>query len=129
MAAVGSDAALSFAQGFNTAVSFSYSSTANTTVSIFSGLNGTGDLLGTISLAANAQNGCSDSPFCFWNSTTFSFVGVAKSLQFGSTAGVAGFDDVSVAPVPVPAAGWLLMSGIGLVGAWRRRKNQLQTQE
>lgn len=129
MTAVGSDAALNVAQGFAGAISFAYSSMAATTVSLFSGLNGTGDLLGTISLDANAQNGCSDSPLCYWASTTFLFSGIAKSIQFGSAANVAGFDNVSFAPVPVPAAGWLMMSGLGLVAAWRRRKNQFRTQE
>jgi hypothetical protein len=129
MSAVGPDAALNVAAGFANAISFSYSSAVATTVSLFSGLNGTGDLLGTISLDANAQNGCSDSPFCYWASTTYLFSGIAKSIQFGSTANVAGFDDVSFAPVPVPAAGWLLMSGLGLVAGWRRRKNQLQIEE
>jgi len=129
MAPVGSDAALNFQHGFFTSISFSYSALADTTVSIFSGLNGTGDLLGTISLAANAQNGCSDSPYCFWSSTTFAFSGIGQSIQFGSAANVAGFDNVSFSPVPLPAAGWLMMSGIGLIAGWRRRKNQLQTQE
>ena len=129
MTAVGADAALNVAQGFASSVSFAYSSLAAASVSLYSGLNGTGDLLGTISLAANAQNGCSDSPLCYWSSTTFLFSGIAKSIQFGGAANVAGFDNVTFAPVPVPAAGWLMMSGIGLVAAWRRRKNQIQTQE
>jgi hypothetical protein len=130
MTAVGPDAALNVAEGFANAISFSYSSLAATTVSLFSGLNGTGDLLGTISLDANAQNGgCADSPLCYWGSTTFLFSGIAKSIQFGSAANVAGFDNVAFAPVPVPAAGWLLMSGLGLVAGWRRRKHAIQSQE
>jgi hypothetical protein len=130
MFATGPDAALNVADGFFSSVSFYYSSTAATTVSLFSGLNGTGDLIGTISLSANAQqNGCSDSPFCFWSLASLTFNGVAHSIQFGDTAGNTGFDDVSFTPVPAPAAGWLLMSGAGLMAAWRRRKNAIQTQE
>jgi len=123
------DAALNIAQGFFSAVSFSYSSATATTVSLFSGLNGTGDLLGTFSLAANAQqNGCSDSPSCYWGLASLAFTGVAHSIQFADAVG-AGFDDVKFTPVPVPAAGWLLVSGAGLVAAWRRRKNAIQTRE
>jgi hypothetical protein len=29
---------------------------------------------------------------------------------------------ITPAPVPLPAAGWLLSSGIGLLGVWRQRK-------
>jgi hypothetical protein len=117
-------------QGFFSSVSFYYSSVAASTVSLFSGLDGTGDLLGTLSLSANAQqNGCSDTPYCYWSLASLAFTGVAHSIQFGDAAGNAGFDDVKFTPVPVPAAGWLLVSGAGLVAAWRRRKNQLKTQE
>jgi hypothetical protein len=124
------DAALNIAQGFFSSVSFYYSSAADATVSLFSGLNGTGDLLGTLSLSANAQqNGCSDSPYCYWGLASLAFSGVAQSIQFSGAVG-AGFDDVKFTPVPVPAAGWLLVSGIGLVAAnRRRRKNAIQTGE
>ena len=56
---------------------------------------------------------------CFWSAATFDFAGLAKSVQFGSAAGVAGFDNVTVNAVPLPAAGWLLLSALGGFGALR----------
>lgn len=126
LAAVGADAAMNVAAGFTGTVSFWYSSSEDTTVTLFSGLNGTGTELGTFSLLANAQNGCSDTPFCHWDFASFSLEGVvAQSIQFGGTAGLAGFDNVSVSPVPLPAAGWALLSALGGLGALARRKRSV----
>jgi len=122
MAPVGASSALNVVSGFTGTASFFYSSTAATTVSIFSGLNGTGTNLGTFNLLANAQNGCSDA-FCHWDATSLSFAGVAQSIQFGSAAGLAGFDNVSIAPVPLPAAFWLLGSSLLGLGGIARRRN------
>ena len=124
MAAVDADGAMNVASGFLGQLSFYYSATENTSVNVYSGLNGTGDLLGTINLVANATaaNGCTgDIAFCFWSTATFDFAGLAKSVQFGSTAGVAGFDNVTINAVPLPAAGWLLLSALGGFGALRRK--------
>jgi hypothetical protein len=122
MSPIGADAALNLAVGFAGTASFFYSSAEAATVSIYSGLNGTGDILGTFTLLANAQNGCSDTSFCHWDQTSVDFAGIAQSIQFGSALG-AGFDNVTVAPVPLPAAIWLLGSSLlGLGGVARRRK-------
>jgi hypothetical protein len=129
LTAVGSNAALNSAAGFSGEISFWYSSVAATSVSVFSGLNGTGSLLATFALAANAQDGCSDTPFCNWQSTSLNIAGVGQSIQFGSTylgteiGGVAGFDNITVTQVPVPAAAWLLLSGLSGLGVFSRRKN------
>ncbi len=124
MTAFGSDAALNVGVGFSGEASFFYSASEATSVGIFSGLNGTGDLLGSFQLLANAQNGCSDTGFCHWDFISMTFSGVAQSIQFGEAAFVAAFDNVTVAPVPLPAAGWLLLSAIGGLGAVSRRRTQ-----
>lgn len=121
MTAVGADAALNASFGF-TGVSFYYSASENASVNVFSGLNGTGELLGTFSLLANSQSGCSDTAFCHWDLTSLNFGGTAQSIQFGSAANVAGFDNVAITPVPVPAALWLMLSGLGSLVAFVRRK-------
>jgi hypothetical protein len=120
MAPVGLDAALSSLPGF-TQASLYYSSNADTYVSVFSGLNGTGDLLGTTSLLANAMNDCSDSPFCSWGLATLDFTGIAHSIQFGSAANAAGFDNVNIS-VPEPSTAWLWMTAIVGFGVFARRK-------
>jgi hypothetical protein len=122
MAAVGADAALNVAAGFTGTVSFQYSAVENTTVTIFSGLNGTGTALATFSLLANDAACSADIAYCNWSFASLDLSGLAHSIQFGSTAGVAGFDSVTVAPVPVPAAGWMLLSALGGLGAVVRRK-------
>jgi hypothetical protein len=122
LGAVGADAALNSSVGFSGTASFFYSSQEATTVNIYSGLNGTGDILGVFTLLANAQSGCSDTPFCHWDQVSVDFGGIAQSIQFG-TAQLAGIDNVTIAPVPLPAAFWLLGSSLlGLTGVARRRK-------
>lgn len=122
MAPVGASATMDVATGFGD-LSFAYSSKTASSVSLYSGLGGTGALIGTINLAANAQSGgCTDSPLCFWEVATLDFAGVARSIVFGNVANTAMFDNVNFAPVPLPAAAWLMMSALGGIGAWARRK-------
>ena len=122
-------------------LSFDYSILTNSasfaggTVSLFSGLNGTGSLLGTVTLSAagttvpctgNLVNGVSKDEFCSWQNTSVTASGgIAESAVFGGKAALdTEFDSVALtAPVPVPAALLLMISGVGgLAGFARRRR-------
>jgi hypothetical protein len=88
-------------------------------VKAYSGLNGTGDLLGTLDLVAN-----NDGTYSTWTQATVNFTGIAKSFDLSATAGVAGFDNVAINAVPEPESYALGLVGLGLVGAIARRRQQ-----
>jgi hypothetical protein len=125
MAPVGSLSTMNVAAGFAGVASLYYSATESAIVNIWSGYDGSGSLLGAFNLTNNAQNACSDSPFCNWGLASFDLgSNVARSITFGSAANIAGFDNVQVEVVPVPAALPLLAFGLAGMGAFMRRRKQ-----
>lgn len=122
MSTTDSDGAMSVASGFSGTVSFYYSSAEAATVNVWSGINGTGSILATFALGANAQTNCSDTSYCHWDFISLDLgSNIAHSIQFGDAIGT-GFDNVTVNAVPVPAAAWLMGSALlGLGGVSRRR--------
>lgn len=125
MFAPDSPAFLNAADGFTTSVSLYYSSdiAAPNSVNIYSGLNGTGDLLGSISLNMNAQTGCTDTAFCNFEQSTVAFSGTGKSISFDGSSGHTAFDDVTITPVPEPTTYALMMLGLAGIGMVARRRS------
>jgi hypothetical protein len=127
--------AMNYAAGF-TGLNFNYSLSTNSSqfnggvVNIWSGLNGTGTLLDSLTLnAAPTTVACSTrlDAYCTWSAlSTGTLAGVAQSATFAtnSTAQFTEFDGIRLTtPVPLPAAAWLMISGIaGSFGFVRRRR-------
>lgn len=129
----GSQTYMNFAAGFSTGFSFFYSAVNQAgSVSVYDGLNGTGNLLATLGLTVTP----SDCPagysagFCTFKAIGVAFSGVAKSVSFAGAANQIVFDDVTFGsatpdnprdPVDVPAPGMLALFGLGLFAVAGRR--------
>lgn len=106
--------------GFVGTVDFYYSSkSTSTTVSVFDGFNGTGSLLGSVTLTPNAD---ADEVYDTWSLASVNFLGAGRSIVFGDNAGQIAYDNVTVNAVPLPAALLLFPFGAAALGAAGRRK-------
>ena len=97
--------------------------TTPTVLNFYSGLNGTGSLIGTLSLDSNSD-ACANGQVCLWSVSSATLGGaIAQSVDFSSNAGTVLFTNVSVNEVPLPASGLLMsfgVAGLALFGARRR---------
>jgi hypothetical protein len=120
------------AHGF-TGISLNYSllgnsSSYNSTISLYSGLDGTGSVVGTLTLSAASTTATCSNPqdsFCTWSSVSNqALTGVAESAVFNGNARIySEFDAVALTtPVPLPGGLWLMLGGIGGLGGLARRR-------
>ncbi|MES2288157.1 MAG: PEPxxWA-CTERM sorting domain-containing protein [Pseudomonadota bacterium] len=129
------NAILNVAAGFNTGFSFWYTSSTAAAVTVWDGLNGTGNLLGTINLNAQHTQNCGGDPngtFCNWTNAGVSFAGTAKSINFGGTANQTGYDNITFGSsratggaVPEPATWAMMIGGFGAIGVAARRRRRM----
>jgi PEP-CTERM motif len=114
----GGNGFFNIAAGFTGALSFTYGAFTNFTATVYDGLNGTGNALGSLNLAANNVSA--------FDLVAITFSGTGQSFAISGGAGQFGFDDVTFnesGAVPEPASWALMIAGFGLVGsAMRRRK-------
>jgi hypothetical protein len=124
------NAILNMAAGFTSGFSFFYSSSTAATVNVYDGINGTGNVLGSLNLTAQGFQNCVGDPtgqFCNWTAVGVSFSGIAKSINFGGTANQTGFDNItfgSATPggtVPEPTTLALVGAALLAAGAARRK--------
>jgi hypothetical protein len=101
--------------GFTSGLNFFYASLANENVTVWSGINGTGTVLASMTISAS----CSGSPTgCLWFDTGLHFLGTAESVTFSGPGNSIGLSNItlgqSITAVPEPSSIYLL--GIGLFG-------------
>ncbi len=130
-----SNSVLNVAAGFTTGFSFFYTSSTAASVSVWDGLNATGNQLGTLNLTAQFGDNCSGDPsgsFCNWTAVGVAFGGTAMSIDFGGTANQTAFDDITFGskdpgppPIPEPSTYALMALGLAGIGFVARRRKQV----
>ena len=121
-------AVLNYSAGFDTGFSFFYTTTVfSGSVSIWDGLDATGNLLGSINIAALGAGPDPLNPFSNWVIGSLGFSGIAMSIDFGGTVNQVGYDNItfgSTDPNQVPEPTSVALLGLGLAGFCfsRRRK-------
>jgi hypothetical protein len=120
-----STSVLNTSVGFLDSLSLSYfnASGVDGTVSIWSGLDGAGTLLASLTLGDNSGSADVQS-LNTWSLASTSFTGLAQSIVFSGNDSNIAYDNVTVNAVPLPAAALLFPMGAAALGMSARRKRK-----
>lgn len=116
---------ITYSAGFTTGFSFYYASNTTASIKVYDGEGGTGNVLATLNLSNNFQQGCG---YCVWTPIGVNFSGTAKSIDFAGGANYVGFDQITFGSrnpggtVPEPATWAMMILGFGMVGFATRRR-------
>ena len=114
-----------FSSGINFVFSAAFTGGQTETVTLWSGANGTGTVLATVTLANN-DGSCSGTSYCNWSQVGLSFSGTARSVTFNGPADALGLTDITLGSsktaVPEPSAIYLIVTGLGAISFTRLRR-------
>jgi hypothetical protein len=82
--------------GFSSQLSFFYTAAFNETVTVWSGANGTGTALATISLSANNGSCVAFPSYCNWSGVSVGFTGTGNSVTFSGPANGMGISHITL---------------------------------
>ena len=110
------------ASGFTTGFSFYYSASSPGSVSVYSGLDGSGTQLTTLDLPTTPQTNGGSTYYNTWYPVGVNFAGTAESVVFSGAANYIGFSDITLGsataggtiPEPSTCIVWSLLGGIGV---------------
>jgi uncharacterized repeat protein (TIGR03803 family) len=127
----GSELVMNVPAGFQTGLSFFYATTEAGSISIYDGLDATGNVLATIQLVPTpgigTHGGDPNGSYDRWDPIGVNFAGIARSVSFAGAANYIGFDNItlgSATPI-VPEPGSALLAAMALLVYWStiRRRN------
>lgn len=125
---------MDYAAGFTNGFSFYYSSNSDAFIRVYDGLGGTGNVLATLNLVTQANQGCAPGStgfYCNWTAIGVAFTGNARSIDFGGGANFVAYDNITFGSdrpgggggvIPEPATWAMMIAGFGLVGGAMRRR-------